>query len=194
MSEDDKKGKTLKYVWQDGDYKLVSEKEFNELVEKGEITLYNFKKEFPCCHETICCSCDEEDVKIAKRISLKIFQFIKKEYFNSLFKNEPFKPTIIKIFNNLISLSKNVLPEEIVLTKQIYCAVYMSLLDSLGKDKDIKLTEEDVETLMKSFNSTLQNINREKLIKDFKLKLKKKAIVFNWRNKTNKSTWRKLDW
>ena len=158
MSEDKEKTRVLKYVWQDGDYKLVSEKEFNELVEKGEITLYDFKKEFSCCHKSICCSCEEEDINIAKEISFKIFQFIKKEYFNSLFKNEPFKQTLIKIFNNLIPLCKKILPEEIVLTKQICCAVCMSLLDKLANDKDLKLSEEDIKTLLQSlFKLNIKN-------------------------------------
>lgn len=149
MSED--KNKYDKFIWKDGDTQILSEEEFKKLIDNVDFTLYEFKKEFSCCNESICCSCDEEDVELANRISFKIFQFVKKEYFQSIFKNQSFKPTILKIFNNLISLCQKLLPEEVVLTKQLYCAVYMSLLDKIEKDTDIELTKEDIETLVKSF-------------------------------------------
>ena len=140
-----------KFIWKDGDTKIMSEDEFKNLVSKNKGALYDFKKEFCHCSTSICCSCDKEDIKLADQISLKIFQFVKKEYLNAVFENKSFKPTILKIFNNLISLCRKLLPEDIILTKQLYCAVYMSLVDRIEKDKDVKLKNEDIEILVRSF-------------------------------------------
>ena len=152
MGQNNQENKNDKYIWNEGDVKLISEEEFKKQVAEGKGVLYEFKGEFPCCNRSICHSCDKEDVKLAKQISFKILQFIKKEYFNTFFKIESIKPIIKNVFNSLVSLCKKILPEEVILTKQLYCAVYMSLIDLLEKDKDINLTKEEIETLIKSIN------------------------------------------
>ena len=148
MSEQKDENKYSKFVWQTGDITSFTEEEFEKLVKEGKFHLYEFQKSYPCCDKAFCCNCDKEDIEFANEISFIIFQFIKREYFQAVFKNEPIKPLITKVFKSLISLCKKIINNRYVLTKQIYCAVYMSLLDHLARDKDLELTQEDLEALI----------------------------------------------
>ncbi len=111
-----------KFIWQKGDVELVDESAF-----KKGATLYNTNNDKPyrCC-EVIsrCLECDEEDQSIAIVIAQKVY--------DSFFATSNGDEVLLqKVLKSYVNLCKKVLPEDIILTKQLFCCTKMKLFDLL---------------------------------------------------------------
>ena len=109
-----------KFIWQQGDIEFVDEADFNK-----EATLYDLEGSKPfstCALKKDCLLCDEEDQKIAVLLANKIYS----SYFND---NKKDADLLGKVLKSYISLCQKLLPQEIVLTKELYCCAKMHFLN-----------------------------------------------------------------
>ena len=120
-----------KFIWKQDEIEFVEEEAFNK-----SATLYNYdetKPFFVCEFNSECLFCDEEDQELAQLLADKIYK--------SFFEETKDLALIKKVINNCIALCKKLLPENIVLTKQLYCCVKMRLLNVLFLNNKISQQE-----------------------------------------------------
>lgn len=114
-----------KFIWQKGDIRLVDESSF-----KNSARLYNsdVSKPYRCCYlNSVCVECDDEDQNIAVSLAQKVYD----SFFVASNANEAL---LQKVMKSYVSLCKKSLPNDIVLTKQLFCCAKTKLLDLLLKN------------------------------------------------------------
>ena len=125
-----------KFVWRDGDLKVISKEEFEESAVK-----YQFKTDI-CAKNVYCKQCDKAQKAVAEQIAGHIFQvfFVDQPYDESIFR---------RVMQNLSSLCKKVIGQKCVLTKELYYCIKSILIFKIKGKTTIQITPEMVEELLK---------------------------------------------
>ncbi len=107
-----------KFIWEEGDLVQVSKEDFD-----ASATLYEVSLPYEGCTSCKnCCKCDEEDQGIAEILAKKVYE--------SYFRPEKLDRELLEqVLHNSVFLCKKLLAGKMVLTKQLYCAYRMQLLE-----------------------------------------------------------------